>query len=235
MNRVFASGAFVAVFGILYPELTSLSGEPSSPKEALQALNEYIGGWKGSGTSEKNTSEIWKETANWGWRFKGKDAWLVMEIPTGKHYKKGELRYLPDKGVYQLTMEDAAGKSLVFEGTLKKNRLKLERKDKEKQETQQLQMYLAGGGVRLIYEYAVKPANRTLFVKDFQVALTREGETFGTGGAKKPECVVTGGLGTMAVTYKGVTYYVCCSGCRDAFNEDPEKIIREYKAKKKAR
>ena len=36
----------------------------------------------------------------------------------------------------------------------------------------------------------------------------------------------------MAVTYKGETFYVCCSGCRDAFNENPEKFIKEYEAKK---
>jgi hypothetical protein len=234
MNRIFAAGAFVAVFGILYPALVTLSGEPSSPKEALQALNPYIGIWKGNGTSEKNSSEIWKESASWGWRFKGKDVWLTIDLENGKHFKKGEMRYLPDKGLYQLTLVDAAGKSRVFEGAIKNTRLKLERKDKEKQETQQLQMYTAGGGVRFIYEYAVKPPNRTLFAKEFQVAMTREGETFGAG-AKKAECVVTGGLGTMAVTYKGMTYYVCCSGCRDAFNEDPEKILKEYKARKKAR
>jgi len=29
-----------------------------------------------------------------------------------------------------------------------------------------------------------------------------------------------------------VTYYVCCSGCRDAFNENPEKYIKEFNAKK---
>jgi YHS domain-containing protein len=32
--------------------------------------------------------------------------------------------------------------------------------------------------------------------------------------------------------HKGETYYVCCSGCRDAFNENPEKYITEFKAKK---
>ncbi len=234
MNRVFAAGAFIAVFGIFYPELTAWCGEPSSAKEALQALNDYIGGWKGNGFSEKNKSEIWKESANWGWRFKGKDAWLTVDLENGKHFKKGEVRYLLDKGVYQLTLTDSAGKPLVFEGGVKNRRLTLVREDKEKQETQQLQMYLAGGGVRFIYEYAIKPANRTLFTKDFQVAMTREGETFGTS-AKKPECVVTGGLGTMAVTHSGVTYYVCCSGCRDAFNENPEKILKEYRARKKGK
>jgi YHS domain-containing protein len=38
----------------------------------------------------------------------------------------------------------------------------------------------------------------------------------------------------MQVSYMGQTYYVCCSGCRDAFNENPAKIIAEYKARKKA-
>ena len=37
----------------------------------------------------------------------------------------------------------------------------------------------------------------------------------------------------MAVSYKGQTYYVCCSGCRDAFHEDPERYIKEYNARKK--
>ena len=35
------------------------------------------------------------------------------------------------------------------------------------------------------------------------------------------------------VSFQGKTYYVCCSGCRDAFNEEPEKYIAEFEAKKK--
>ena len=30
----------------------------------------------------------------------------------------------------------------------------------------------------------------------------------------------------------GETFYVCCTGCRDAFNEDPAKFVKEYKKKK---
>ena len=58
-----------------------------------------------------------------------------------------------------------------------------------------------------------------------------------SGEEKKLVCVVTGGLGKIAVAYKGQTYYVCCSGCKDAFEENPEKILKEFearKAKKKA-
>src|SRR5947208_1127231 len=73
-------------------------------KEALQALQDYIGGWKGSGTSEKNKSEIWKETASWSWRFKGKDTYLSVEMEKSKLFKGGEMRFLPDSGKYQLTL-----------------------------------------------------------------------------------------------------------------------------------
>ena len=50
-------------------------------------------------------------------------------------------------------------------------------------------------------------------------------------GAGDKECVVTGGKGTMAVSFKGQTYYVCCSGCKQAFDDDPEGVIAEYKAR----
>ncbi|MBV9126060.1 MAG: YHS domain-containing protein [Planctomycetes bacterium] len=51
---------------------------------------------------------------------------------------------------------------------------------------------------------------------------------------KKIECIVTGGLGTIPVSYKGITYYVCCTGCKQAFEDNPEKILKEA-AKRKAR
>ncbi|MBL8823139.1 MAG: YHS domain-containing protein [Planctomycetia bacterium] len=79
-----------------------------------------------------------------------------------------------------------------------------------------------------------KPKDRRLYAKTFQVGATREGESL-AGAAKSsgPECVVSGGLGTTKVMHKGETYYVCCSGCLDAFKDDPEKYIKEFKAKKK--
>ena len=87
---------------------------------------------------------------------------------------------------------------------------------------------------RFLYRYETRPEGRAGFNPQFQVGATREGVAFASGD-KKPECVVTGGLGTMKVTYKGKDYYVCCSGCRDAFKDEPEKYIKEYEAKKKGK
>ncbi len=77
-----------------------------------------------------------------------------------------------------------------------------------------------------------KPKPATTFTRQFQVGATKEGEPFAdTGGG--PECIVSGGRGTIAVTHAGKTYHVCCSGCRDEFKADPEKYIKLAAAKKK--
>jgi hypothetical protein len=230
------------VFALLFVPLLGLSSADAGkkkkgddPKEALQALQEFIGSWKGSGTSQKNRSEVWKESASWSWKFKGADTYLTVDFKGGKYFTAGEVRYLPEKGKYQVTLTDKKGARPTFEGEIKKNVLVLERTNPATRDTEQIKMNTAGGGDRLVYTYAIKPAGRTLYNKQFQVGYTKEGVTFGVAeGSKKPECVVTGGLGTMTVSYMGATYYVCCSGCRDAFNDNPAKIIAEYKARKKA-
>jgi YHS domain-containing protein len=37
---------------------------------------------------------------------------------------------------------------------------------------------------------------------------------------------VSGGAANIAVSYKGKTYYVCCTGCKDEFNANPEKYTK---------
>jgi hypothetical protein len=207
-------------------------GDPATPKEALQELQDFVGSWKGNGTSESDKTAIWKEAMSWSWRFKGKDCWLVLDVAESKFYKGGELHYLMDKKLYQMTLVDVSGSSLVFQGTLQKNALTLERVDPGSKQTQQLKFNTASSGDRLIATYAVMPENRKVFSKQWQIGMTREGVTLGAA-KKAQECIVTGGLGTMTVSYMGTTYYVCCSGCREAFNEDPQKYIAELKAKKK--
>jgi YHS domain-containing protein len=48
-------------------------------------------------------------------------------------------------------------------------------------------------------------------------------------------CIVTEGRGTIQVSYKHKTYWVCCSGCRDLFNDDPESVLAEAAAREKAK
>lgn len=233
MRRFIALGFLIA---LLVPALAADDDDKSDPKEALKELQEFIGGWKGNGGPDKPRpgprDPVWSENINWVWRFKGSDAWLAMNVKDGKLFKSAELRYLPQKKLYQLSAIDKKNsKKLVFEGKIERETLKLERTNPDTKATEQITMNTAAEGDRFIYHIAHKNEGTTIWRKDYLVAFTREGVSLGKVD-KKNECVVSGGLGTIAISYKGETYYVCCSGCADAFKENPEKYVNEYKAKK---
>lgn len=210
---------------------------PAKPnaKAALQTFNDLIGSWKGTGTPEGTPSEIrrgfWTETIAWEWQIKKDDVFLKASFEKGKHFTGGELRYLPDKDVYQFKVRTPEKETLSFKGPFKDQVLTLERQDKEKPETQRLILTLLHSN-RFLYRYEIKSANRPVFVKRYEVGATKEGESFTGAAATIPECIVSGGKGRLTLEYKGATYYFCCSGCRDAFQENPDKYIKEAEAKK---
>jgi YHS domain-containing protein len=75
----------------------------------------------------------------------------------------------------------------------------------------------------------------TFYSRVAGIGFTRSGTRLATANIG-PLCIVTEGKGTSKVTYKGKTYWVCCSGCRDAFLDDPEGVLadaRERAAAKK--
>ncbi len=237
MKRILVPGCLSVVVFLAGFSLAAESGDKKTSKQALQALNDLIGNWRGTGepngSREEKQRDFWQEKIAWEWRFKGKDVYLHAVFDKGKHLSDAELRYLPEKKLYQLTAMTPAKEKLVFEGKMEKKLLNLDRTDLKKKEQQRFILALFHFN-RHVYSYQVKPAERTTFREVYHVGATKEGVEF-AGDDDKPECVVSGGLGTMPVTYKGKTYYVCCSGCRDAFNDEPEKYIKEFEARKKAK
>lgn len=216
------------------PDVSAKDKDLEEVKEMLQEIQAFIGPWKGSGQPLRPgaSKKLWDETLDWGWKFTKKEVYLTVNFTKSRNWKSGELRYLLDDDIFQFIVIDKEDKKRVFEGELKNNYLTLERTDPKTKEKQRFVMNSAGDGVRFIYRYEFKPTNRSRFTKDYIVGMTKVGASLGSV-KKDRECVVTGGLGTMTVSYKGKVYYVCCSGCRDAFNMDPEKIIAEYNARKK--
>ncbi len=214
----------------------SALAEPLTSRAALQPLHDLIGSWKATGepllgTRTERLKGFWVENVAWKWQFKGDDAWLRADFSQSKHYASAELRYLPATEKFRLTLTTTDKKPIVFEGTRQEKKLILERQDEVTGDTQRLTFHLLHAERHLV-RYEVLPAGKTRFVGQWQLGATKQGVPFATTQAMR-ECIVSGGLGTMAVMYKGETYYVCCSGCRDAFNEEPEKYVREFKAKRK--
>ena len=49
-----------------------------------------------------------------------------------------------------------------------------------------------------------------------------------------PVNFVAGQYATLAVEHNGKKYWVCCTGCRDLFRDDPEGVLEEYRQRKAA-
>jgi hypothetical protein len=215
--------------------LLVMAADPATPsrkpREALQAFNDLVGSWRVTAEPTGRRKDFWQETADWGWRFRGTDAWLEATFGKGRYFKAATLRYLPQGDRFLLAMTATDGRTLAFEGALADGRLTAQRHDEASGEDQRLTLRLLHFNRHLL-RYETRPAGRTAFAPVWQAGATKEGVPFASVD-EGPECVVSGGLGTIPVSYKGKTYYVCCTGCRDAFREEPEKYIREYEARRK--
>ena len=76
MKRLLACGVLL-VLAAVWRAGGVRQDAPKTSKEALQALNDFIGEWKGSGGPDKPKpgprDPIWKEGLEWVWKFKGDD------------------------------------------------------------------------------------------------------------------------------------------------------------------
>jgi len=227
----------LAILALLICATTSPAADSvkRTPREALQAFDDLIGSWRStcepSGTREERRKGFWLEDAAWEWRFKGDDAWLVAAFEKGKHIASAELHYVAENDRFRLDITTPMKAKQSFEGTLSDRRLTLDRRDETTHEDQRFVVTLLHSN-RYLYRYETRPEGRTAFAMVWQAGATKQGVPFASTD-DGPECVVSGGLGTIKVTHNGQTYYVCCTGCRDAFKDNPEKYIKEYEARKK--
>jgi YHS domain-containing protein len=230
----------ILAFPLILVAVTLLSAQPQaetkkSPREALQAFSQLIGTWKCTGTPQGSAADkqkgFWTEKMRWEWQFKDKDAWLKIDFEKGKHFKVGEVRYVPDKDSYTLVLTTVKDEKITYVGNIEQREktkvITLEREVGK--ETHRLEFKLLHDDV-FNYFYYVKAEGRPLFSQKWKVLATKDGQAFATGSGK-PECIVSGGTGTTAVSYQGKTYYVCCSGCRDEFNANAAKYVKEWEEK----
>lgn len=198
-------------------------------KKALGEVQDFIGLWKLEGTQKAGTKiEAWNEKVSWGWKFKEADAYITVDFAEGKgkYFSGGNLRYDLEKKKYVLSLTAADKTEQVFEGTtLPDGGLKLERKDAKTGDVYRMTLGTLADGIRFQVKYEKLEGGKGIPQAVFAMNGNKDGESF-AGGAKKPECIVSGGAASMAVQYNGKTYYVCCTGCRDEFNANPKKYAK---------
>jgi YHS domain-containing protein len=226
-----AAGLSVALGGSAQPP--KQTPEQTKAKNELKKLEEFLGVWNLEGSVKAGGKEtIWKEQVDWSWKFKTTEPAIkvVFGDGKGKFFSAGELTYDLAAKKYKLALTAADKSKTVYAGDLKVGVLKLDRKDDKTGDVHRLTMNTAAEGVRFLMNVDKQEGGKGLFLTAFKMAGSKDGESL-AGAAKKAECVVTGGAASIAVSYQGKQYFVCCSGCRDAFNETPEKFIAAAKKK----
>ena len=222
---------------IVHANSVADADKPVPGTEALKLFNVLIGKWNGAGVPdgppEKRQEGHWSETIDWRWKFKDKDAWIVATFEKGKYFTGGELRPLAEPNAFELKLTTLDKKELVFQGLFKERYLIVERTDTATKDTERLTFALLHSN-RMTYTHEVKPAGKTFYTKLYRVGATKDGEPFVTTGFNEKQCAVSGGQGTTAVAFDGKTYYVCCSGCKEAFDKEPAKYAAEFEKKRLA-
>jgi len=207
--------------------------------KALGPLQNFIGSWSGVGAPRRGATEgMWQELSNWAWRFDTKRTAIGFSSPKGKYLISGRIEPGKKAGQFILKGMLPDGKTQkTYTGQLDKSGqwvFTLATTPKEAKATTdvpaRISMRLVARGKRMVI-YLEKRLGENQFARLGEVGYTRKGSGFGKATVVR-ECVVTGGQSSTLISYKGKSYYVCCTGCRKYFLEDPEAAIAEYHERK---
>lgn len=216
--------------------------EPTSPGEArhkaqqaLGPLQTLVGQWRGVGQPERGSNRgAWVERQAWRWDYAGGGARLVAQVTDGKLYSAARLAAGTDPETLDLTLVRADGSADDrFEGRAADEGFVFAAAESRSGGADRVTLRVVAGGDRLVLLLERRAGSGERFVRLAEVGLTRDGSRFGQG-ATQPECVVTGGAGTIPVEYEGRTYYVCCTGCKQLFDDDPAGVLADYRAQRGA-
>jgi hypothetical protein len=213
--------------------LATAADAPTDRQERLKVLQPLIGAWRGVGQPQRgSTKDSWVEEATWSWSFEGDGPALAATLPKAKYFQS--LRLIPaekERSFNLLATPIDALEPARYTGQLDdQGQLILNAESPASGLPARLSFRFTAGNDRLLLLMEKPGATSGSFTRLAEVGYTRQGSGFGKI-ANQRECIVTGGLGTIEVTHAGKTYYVCCTGCRDYFNDNPEKVIADYTAR----
>jgi len=201
---------------------------PSNRKadqEALKVYGELVGSWRGSGQPRRGQATgAWKESAGWAWKLSNDSAALEIQVESGKYLKTAVLRPGKKGEEYILDATLADGSSRTFSGKLDKDKPLVLTAEGKGDGVRRVTLSIPNEN-RFLILLESEPASKN-FARLGEVGYTRNGVAFASGESG-PVCIVTEGRGSIQVSYKGKSYYVCCTGCKDLFNKDPESILAE--------
>lgn len=238
VRRVFYATIFA---GVLFATAWGNSDPPdtvatqvdanSDPKEALANFNDLIGEWRGVGMPKRGSQVgAWIETSEWVWDFQEKTPAIRYDVKQGQLLKTARLTWDPEQKQFHLKATLPDDSIREYQGKLDDaKRLVLESAADDAGKSHRITVTQLNEKRTLVLHE--ERTGQSPYRRVAEVGYTREGTSLAVEGFGELECVVTGGKGTIQVSYQGKTYYVCCSGCKQAFDDDPAGIIAAYEKK----
>lgn len=221
------AASLLATLGLMTLAADEKTSARRADQEALREYGGLVGSWRGSGQPKRGqASGAWRESANWAWKLSDDSAALEIDVETGKYLKSAVLKPGKKAGDYVLeaTLADESKSKRTFSGKLAKDKPLVLTSEGAGEGVRRVTLTIPNEN-RFLLLLESEPASKN-FVRLGEVGYTRNGVAF-AAGESGPVCIVTEGRGSIQVSYKGKSYYVCCSGCRDLFNKDPEAILAE--------
>jgi hypothetical protein len=202
-------------------------------QEALSDFNDLIGEWRGVGQPRRGSNQgAWRQNAEWVWDFEPESVGVKYVVNDGKLVSTARVTWDAAAEQYVLTLTTPESQQRVYRGRKEDERIVLTSRPDDEGLTHRITITRLNDKRTLVL-HEKRSAAQTSFFRVAEVGYTREGTRLATSGSGGPECIVTGGTGTMTVMHKGKTYYVCCTGCRQAFEADPDGIIAEAAERRK--
>ncbi len=216
---------------------------------ALTPLSFLVGDWKGVAQPKRGSnSGAWSEKVHAVWQFDDKVPCLLLSFEPGKKSTTVflatasetsrpimELRQ-PDQTPIALEMTEPANPPSSESGTQSKNSPQdywvFETTPQSGKPRQRFTVRKINE-IRMTMLIEESPSPEAAFRRQYEIGMTREGERLANGNTGERQCIVTGGLGTIPVQHAGKTYYVCCEGCKQAFESDPEGTLMAYRERLK--
>jgi len=207
--------------------------DAAAQKVALAEFNSLIGKWRGVGQPRRGSNQgAWQEQAEWVWDFTNGTA-IRVDVSKGKLAQTLRITFDPSTKEYVGELTTAEGTNETYRGKFQNvGVLTLLKPAANDEEVKQITVTRLNEKRTLVL-FEKRAASQASFSRVAEVGYTRDGQRLATSSTSGPECIVTGGEGTMEVKYKGETYYVCCSGCKQAFEDNPARIIAEAAERRK--
>lgn len=212
--------------------LPAVRAEPTAAPTAQQALepfNKLIGAWRGAGQPRRGSNQgAWQQTGEFVWSFTGESPQIRYLVVDGQLERLGRFSWDGQSQRLLLELETPAGETQTYTGRWADNRLTMTTAADEGGVRRRLTITALNDKRTLVLHEQTTPGGQTFF-RVAEIGYTREGARLAVPGVSGRECVVTGGAGTIAVRHQGQTYYVCCTGCQQAFEENPDAVLQEYR------